>query len=204
MPRATNCSASSRPRPRRDRARTPTGERRGLDPAPRFPPPAHRRFTVCRDRARARPVENAPRTRPAASGNHRRLRVPPDNPTHYRHSPDDIPDPNGLAPRSASVQAHFSMGLDCVGQLRIVDHGQSLTRESACRRGDSVSPERWSGRSLAWLRVQVEEVVYGSGVEDILRRSLQIDRGRLRSEESSGEPSAGEREGLAPRKKVRG
>ncbi len=87
--RATDCSAPSRPRPRRDGARIATEQRRGPDPTPRFPPPAHRRFTVCGGRARAWPVENAPRTRPAASGNRRRLRVPPDN----RHSLDQRPAP---------------------------------------------------------------------------------------------------------------
>jgi len=35
------------------------------DPAPRFPPPAHRRFTVRGDRARGQPVENAIRPPPA-------------------------------------------------------------------------------------------------------------------------------------------
>ena len=100
--RATNCSAPSRPRPPRDRARIPGERLGGADPAPRFPPPARRRSHDRGDRARARPVENAPRTRPAASGK------PPPAPCPARQldtAPTNVLDPNGLAPRKASVQA---------------------------------------------------------------------------------------------------
>ena len=66
MPPAPNCSAPSHgigPRSRDPPSGLARPEGMGARPfrSPRFPPPAHRRFTVRGDRARGQPVENAPR-----------------------------------------------------------------------------------------------------------------------------------------------